>query len=334
MTTTVHAVDPHDEAALRAWYACFREGAVAGRTDPLVDSLGSLAPRLRDQSEAAPRRVRAVAAYEGGAVVGALLLEFPLAENRHVAEVEIDVPPGHRRRGVGALLFKHAVDAARAEGRTTLLGEVPVPDGAGPDSAPGLRFAERHGFSVEHGEDHYVLPLPLPLLADSTAPIRDGYSLAGWVGPCPQEHLNAYAAQRTAMGRDVPAGTLDVEPPVWDAARVRAAEDRHVQQGFTPVVTMARGPGDEYAGYTLILVMADQDGQVLQGDTLVLRAHRGHGLGAALKAANLARLVEAFPGSARVHTWVAGTNTAMLAVNRRFGFRRVDSEVGVQRRLD
>ncbi|MFD8566824.1 hypothetical protein [Streptomyces sp. NPDC059639] len=59
-----------------------------------------------------------------------------------------------------------------------------------------------------------------------------------------------YTAQRTAVGRDVPTGTLDVEP------------------------------------------------------------------------------------RARVHTWVAGTNTAMLAVDRRFGFRRVDSEVGVQRRLD
>ncbi|MFE6886766.1 GNAT family N-acetyltransferase [Streptomyces sp. NPDC057694] len=332
MTATVHAVDPHDEAALRAWYVCFREGAVAGRTDPLVDSLGSLAPRLRDRSEAAPRRVRAVAAYEAGSVVGALLLEFPLAENRHVAQVEIDVPPGNRRRGVGTLLFKHAVDAARAEGRTILLGEVPKPDGVGPDSVPGLRFVERHGFSVEHGEDHYVLPLPL--LADGTAPIRAGYSLTGWVGPCPQEYLDAYVAQRTAMGHDVPTGTLDVEPPVWNAARVRATEGRHVKQGFTPVVTMARGPGGEYAGYTLILVMADQDGQVLQDDTLVVRAHRGHGLGAALKAANLARLVEAFPRSARVHTWVAGTNTAMLAVNRRFGFRRVDSEVGVQRRLD
>ncbi len=173
----------------------------------------------------------------------------------------------------------------------------------------------------------------LPLPADGAAPVRDGYSLTGWVGPCPQEHLAAYAAQRTAMGRDVPTGTLNVEPPVWDGARVRVAEGRHVKQGFTPVVTMARGPGGEYAGYTLILVMADQDGQVLQGDTLVLRAHRGHGLGAALKATNLARLVGVFPGSTRVHTWVAGTNTAMLAVNRRFGFRRVDSEAAVQRRL-
>ncbi|MGO1355185.1 MAG: GNAT family N-acetyltransferase, partial [Brachybacterium tyrofermentans] len=65
---------------------------------------------------------------------------------------------------------------------------------------------------------------------------------------------------------------------------------------------------------------------ITQDDTLVDRDHRGHGVGRALKLANLENLMtleEA--GRARwVQTYTALDNAAMLALNRAFGFHTAD----------
>jgi GNAT superfamily N-acetyltransferase len=52
----------------------------------------------------------------------------------------------------------------------------------------------------------------------------------------------------------------------------------------------------------------------------VLAAHRGHGLGAWLKAANLRRLTAARPVVREVRTSNAADNEHMLRVNRQVGF--------------
>ena len=58
-----------------------------------------------------------------------------------------------------------------------------------------------------------------------------------------------------------------------------------------------------------------------QDDTLVMPDHRGHRLGAALKAVNYADL----PGDVRVvHTWTAPSNAAMHHTNTALGFRVVE----------
>lgn len=53
----------------------------------------------------------------------------------------------------------------------------------------------------------------------------------------------------------------------------------------------------------------------------MMPAHRGHRLGAALKAANYADLPA---GVARVHTWTAPGNAAMHRTNTGLGFRVVE----------
>ena len=57
-----------------------------------------------------------------------------------------------------------------------------------------------------------------------------------------------------------------------------------------------------------------------QLDTLVLREHRGHGLGVLVKVANLRRLVAARPGSSLIKTFNASENEHMVAINQRLGF--------------
>jgi len=80
-------------------------------------------------------------------------------------------------------------------------------------------------------------------------------------------------------------------------------------------------PSGVVAGYT-VLLLAGRPTTAIQEDTGVVRAHRGHGLGRAMKAANLLALTEHSPSINTVTTWNAESNTHMLAVNDELGFRR------------
>ena len=323
----VDEVDPHDEASFRSWYDALREGTVAGRVAPLLSSYEELSTSLRHLNTRLRRS--AIGAYDDGQVVGTLLLELSLVDNTHVAEMQVAVPPVHRGRGVGTALYAHADRAATLAGRTTYLSEVDVPLDAALDTHPGSRFALHHGFSSEHTEDHLVLDLPVdPTLVDAirvrAAAAHPDYDLVSWVGPCPDEHVAALADMRTAMAVDLPQGELDLTPERWDVERIRTSEQRQADQGFASLTTAARATGGAFAGYSELLVPAHSPGEVLQEDTLVMRAHRGHRLGAAMKAANLELLRQRFADRARLHTWTALDNDAMQAVNRAFGFRPVE----------
>jgi hypothetical protein len=58
----------------------------------------------------------------------------------------------------------------------------------------------------------------------------------------------------------------------------------------------------------------------VQGDTIVLREHRGHRLGMLLKLANLDHLQRLAPGHPSVTTYNAEENRHMLSVNEDVGF--------------
>jgi GNAT superfamily N-acetyltransferase len=57
-----------------------------------------------------------------------------------------------------------------------------------------------------------------------------------------------------------------------------------------------------------------------QQDTLVLREHRGHGLGLRMKAASTLAVLAEAPEVTRIRTWNADDNAPMLAVNRALGY--------------
>ncbi len=65
---------------------------------------------------------------------------------------------------------------------------------------------------------------------------------------------------------------------------------------------------------------SEQPDALYQWDTIVLREHRGHRLGMALKLATLAAATSAVPVARRVHTWNADGNAPMIALNEALGF--------------
>jgi ADP-ribose pyrophosphatase YjhB (NUDIX family)/GNAT superfamily N-acetyltransferase len=322
---SVREIDPNDQPLFDAWYAALSEGVTADRSAPIISSHPTMAYSLRNPGPF--KRRLPVAAFDGDRLVGALLFELPLQENLDTVEVEIDVPPAHRRRGVGKALWDWAAARAAEEGRTIFQTEISVPVGFTPQTWPGSIFAARLGFSSENIEDHLVVPLPYDgqLLARLhwETPNAAGYRLISWAGPCPEDRLQEFADLHTAMARDVPTGGMTREAAVWGVERLRSNEER-TDKNYLALVTMAQTVEGQPAGYTLIYVPRSDPDNVYQDDTLVLRDHRGHGLGARLKLANLEQLAKRRDSRRWLHTWTALSNGPMQKVNARFGFRVVE----------
>ncbi|HEX6444852.1 MAG TPA: GNAT family N-acetyltransferase [Streptosporangiales bacterium] len=321
-------VDAHDDATFARWYAVHAAGASAGRVDPPIWTRAESQVRYRESGPDAAQLREAYAAVDGaGTVLGAGHLEAPLRDNPRYALLGVDVPPGHRGRGVGAAVYARLAERAVELGRTVLGAELHQPFDA--PEVPGVRFAKRLGFTRRNVEMRRVLSLPVPRarldeLAAHAAERTGGYTLRQWRGPCPDELAEPYAYLKSLLMTDAPMGDLQYEPEVWDVARLRAHERQAADQGRTVLTAVAIAPGGRLAGHTQIGVPGHEPGVAYQWDTLVLTGHRGHRLGLALKVANLRTLLDEFPDRHRLTTYNAVQNGPMVAVNDALGFRPVE----------
>ena len=94
----------------------------------------------------------------------------------------------------------------------------------------------------------------------------------------------------------------------------------------------ARSPPDgTLVGVTEAVLNDAAPERGFQSGTLVDPAHRGHGLGLAIKLANHRRLREHFPQCRLLMTGNADVNAPMNAVNVALGYREVERCVEMQR---
>ncbi|GAA2163745.1 ribosomal protein S18 acetylase RimI-like enzyme [Humibacillus xanthopallidus] len=272
------------------------------------------------------------AAWRGGEMVGALDVIMPRADNTSLALLWLSVDPAHRGWGFGSALLAEAERLGAAHGRSVFNAETEWAHGAA-DLSEG--FARAHGFAI--GLTMLRSDMALPADRDAVAAVLSGdgagdgagagsgagddYGFESFVDHMPQEWLEDRAVLQQRMSTDAPSDDLDVEEEVWDADRLRASYERSRASGRRIVETVARHlPSGRLVGFTTVSVSAGEPDLAYQQDTLVLREHRGHGLGLRLKAANALRLMDELPEVTSVRTWNAASNTHMLAVNRRLGY--------------
>jgi len=308
-------VDPTDPDALSAWNTVLGEGFNAGREAAWWASQETTLARFEDPM---PERlsVLLVASLDGEAI-GAAGADVDPGDP---AEVEISVLPAHRRRGVGTALAAavHEALAGRAE---VIQAET--------YSEAGVAFALAQGMRLGNQEHRLLLDMPLDPavltgVREAARPVA-GIEVRTWRGACPEELVGDWARLSTQMEADVPMGDLTRPASRSDVAQIRRNEQRMDAQGWTLVRALAY-TGGTAVGYTEIFVNRHDPEIITQDDTLVDRAHRGRGIGRALKAANLENLVgvpEA-GGSRWIQTYTALDNAPMLALNRAVGFREAD----------
>lgn len=283
-----------------------------------------------------------VAADDEPELLGAAEFALPLLDNTHLLDdLYIQVVAGSRRRGIGSALWREVRRIAAEQGRDTILGwsEHPVVGeqpaqrlrpSAGDGYLPvdrATRFAQSLGVGLAQVERMSRLDLPVPprrladLRSQAEAHALPTYRIVSWAGPVPEEHLDAVAQLNVALSTDAPMADVDWQPEVWDAARVRHADDReHLTGRGIRSLALVAGTG-EAAGITHIHCEYAHPERPEQWNTTVAAAHRGHRLGLLLKVANLQLLAAEVPQAKYINTWNAGENSYMLAINTALGFR-------------
>jgi GNAT superfamily N-acetyltransferase len=327
-------IDVQDDDQISEWWRVADTAQVFGREE--FSAYWSLKAAFASfRAENNPMRQQPLACWEDDRMVGVAHLSFPMLDNTHLAITEAYALPQHRRRGVGGALLSYALDRARAEGRTTVLSEISMPFEEPPSSA-GSKFAEKHGFSVASLEIHRVLELPVDNLDDLQEGIggkADEYQLVTFGDRVPDELLDGFCALQIAFNSEAPMGEMDLEPEVWDEARVRNSEERFERQGRHQRRTVAIAPDGTMAALTEMMATDEQTELGWQGGTLVLKEHRGHRLGLATKIANLRAFGVDFPTVRKVHSWNAEENAQMVAINDALGFQPVEYGAEMQLRL-
>ena len=288
----VVAVDARDDRAFDEWFAVLRATDLERWPDgPGWQRAERLAQALDEQG---PEEHRCLVARRHGRVVGIADLEMFRRENRHVARTDVRVLPEHRRRGAGTALVEAAERMARAAGRTELGGMDEIPDpgrvrGLGePVRAPATGSRSRCAWSGD-GLTCRSSPARRPPCAASPGTARPPATRCSrFADRWPDEYLADRCELGRRMSTDVPVGEQQLDEEIWDGARVRALEAGLAAQDRAKVTTAARHDATgRLVGYTEVVVPLGAPAWSWQHDTLVMREHRGHGLGLAMKVANL-----------------------------------------------
>lgn len=266
------------------------------------------------------RRIN-LAAWMDGEIVGAARVVLPLLDNDRLARFWPAVASTRRAQGIGSALLSTCERIATEHGRCILQGQSEWPAG-GTDAAEG--FATRHGYTPAQTVLRSELRLPADpraLYAFAEAPGPADYTIESCIDDLPESWLEDRALLAQRMSTDAPADGADWQEEVWDAGRVRAVHETARAAGRRVVESVARHrPSGRLVGFTRVELPPDRPDLAFQEDTLVLREHRGHGLGLRLKAVTALVLTDAFPDVKSVRTWNAASNEHMRAVNRRLGY--------------
>ena len=334
----VRQIDPRDEVAFDAWFAVME----ATDHERWPDKPGWQRPERRAMAldDDGPQEHRCLSAYaDDGRVVGIGDLTMYRRENGHVAELSVAVLAAARRQGVGSAVVAEAERLSSVAGRRELGGMDEVPTRVGYEDAAGV-FAPGLGFAPAQHMVRRDLRVPrdpgqFRSLVDDPRSSPPGYSLITFVDRWPDAFIEDRCELGRRMSTDVPMGDLERDEEVWDEARVRHIEASFVAQHRAKVTTaVLHDASGRLVAFTEIAVPLGAPESCWQHDTLVMREHRGHGLGFATKVANVAAVMQAYPAVRTIGTWNAAENHHMIAVNDAMGFQVVAHSTLWLKKLD
>jgi len=230
------------------------------------------------------------------------------------------VAPAARGAGVGSAMTRHLVEVSRDRKRIGMTIEAPLASeadamceraGLRPDLVIDLNRADT-SFATDDLLDSWI----------AAGEAATGYSLVAYDGGVPDELLHGFVAARHIMN-DAPRYGDEPESE-FTAAELRAAEaaGAAARQDWWGL-GVRHDPSGEIVGLSDLFLPTSRPWIGFQGDTGVAGPHRGHGLGAWMKATNHKRLRRERPEVELLQTWNASSNAPMLRINHALGYAAV-----------
>lgn len=262
------------------------------------------------------------AAWAGpGNLAATLSVSRSTTDNLSIRDLDIEVDPAHRRRGLGTRLLARAVEACGTEPGLILQGWTMsrVPSGA----AFAERVGAKAGLRLRNSQ--------LDLLAIDRALIRKwaaieppGYRLEFIDGETPDHLLdNVVTVIRDGINT-MPREALVMEDWKITPETVREWErmGRARGQERRMAIVLQESTGAS-AAYTELFFDPRVPSILHQGGTATIPEHRGKGIGKWVKARMAQRVLDELTEARYIRTDNAGTNAAMLAINVGMGFKPV-----------
>lgn len=277
---------------------------------------------------------------DSSSVLGYVLALASKADNTHLIELDGAIHPDNVDSGADEALWEQTLRvAAELERRTVITYQSQRIDGLEnpADLVPPTGFGRLHrdrsvaaqlarGFELQQCERLSMMTVPgdAPIeawIAAARSKAGEDYRATIWHGATPDHLQDDLAELFRRMSVDVPLGELEYEEEVWDAERIRARDVEVNAGGHVQLFTLIHDARGRPAAFSILEIPIEATGFAYQNETLVHGDHRGRRLGLLAKALNLQALKVFRPDVRRIHTWNAGENRHMLAINDEMGFR-------------
>ncbi len=232
-----------------------------------------------------------------------------------VSEVDVQVLPEQRGRGIGSSLLDELARRSETLGRPVLQAEVRELD------AKSLAWAKRRGFVEIGRESRLVLELAVVEAPEIDPP--EGIEIVTW-------------AERPELARGLYAVNLEASPDIpgseddevasfeqWLSTDMQGASD-------SPEAVFVALEGDEVVGYAKFAISNARPGVLIHDLTGVKRAHRGRGIAGALKRTQIAWAKA--KGFQKIETMNEVRNEPIRRLNERHGYRPTPGHVVLERR--
>ncbi|MCA0436928.1 MAG: GNAT family N-acetyltransferase [Actinobacteria bacterium] len=323
-------LDVHDDAVLTAYHRL--HGRALGHDRPrfVPTSCAELAAILRTPSDRQERRT--LGAFDGERLVGTALSVLPLRDNLDLAWLFVIVDPDLRRRGIGRALAVAGLAHAAGHRRHRVLSEFELDGAVSTEAATAygpVAFARGLGFAIASREVRRELALPADpdrlAALDERARRAAAYRIETHTGLPDPSDLPDLVRLMGLVTVDAPTGSVTIEPEHFTADGVARLLTAKLAAGMHLLTVLARDGDGAVVGFSTQQASGEPAAPVIQTDTYVARLHRGHGLGAAMKAAGIRWWTQQQPARQRILTCNAQDNAAMVAINEAAGFVPIET---------
>ncbi|MFX1272832.1 MAG: GNAT family N-acetyltransferase [Promethearchaeota archaeon] len=238
--------------------------------------------------------------------------------NKHLVRVNLAVLKEHRRKGIGLSLLKRVYEFAKEHKKSVIIGSTTDEEGRDLNhKIGGTEALEMRVYRLSLDEVDWKMVERWNREGAERSPDAS----LEFFESIPDEILEDYCEKYTEVYNQMPLDELDVGDLVYTPELVREYEETCVKSGETWLKAILQEKNGDISGMTDVVYHPSKAPLLTQILTGVDEKYRGHGKGKWVKAAMLLKVREKFPDIGAISTSNATSNTPMISINERLGFK-------------